>query len=135
MLESAALGLASLAVTLLVYGIALQSLPADEARALGFVSLISGNLVLILVNRSRDDTLAKVLQRPNPAFWWICALAAGALAVAIAVPAAADAFGFGQPPAPALAGAASFGCGVVLLTGYLRAVRRRRSRARRPAAS
>jgi len=130
MLESAALGLASLAATLLVCGIALQSLPEDEARALGFVSLISGNLALILVNRSRGDTLAKVLQRPNPAFWWICSLAAAALAFAIAVPAAADAFGFARPPAPALAGAATLGCGVVLVSGYLRTIRHRRSRSR-----
>ena len=60
-LESAALGVTSLVATVLVYGGALLFLPPDEARALGFVTLVAGNLMLILVNRSRDDSLVTVL--------------------------------------------------------------------------
>ncbi len=113
-LESAALGVTSLIAALLVYGTALRFLPSDdEARALGFVALVAGNLTMILVNRSRDDSLAAVLTRPNAAFWWICALAATALALILAVPPAAEAFDFGRPPVVGILGAAVLGGGAV----------------------
>jgi P-type Ca2+ transporter type 2C len=119
-LESAALGVTSLVATVLIYGGALLSLPFDEARALGFVALVAGNLMLILVNRSRGDSFATVLTRPNAAFWWICAVAATALALVLAVPAAADAFAFGRPPVAGVVGAAIVGGGVVAVSGHLR---------------
>jgi Ca2+-transporting ATPase len=127
-LESAALGITSLIATVLVYGVALLFLPSDdEARALGFVALVAGNLAMILVNRSRDDSLAAVLTRPNAAFWWICALAATALALVVAVPPAAEAFAFGRPPVVGILGAAILGGGAVAVSGYLRPNRGRRA--------
>jgi Ca2+-transporting ATPase len=126
-LESAALGVTSLIATVLVYGAALLFLPSDEARALGFVALVVGNLMLILVNRSRGDSFATVLTRPNAAFWWICALAATALALVLAVPAAADAFAFGRPPVVGILGAAALGGGAVAVSAYLRPTRGRRA--------
>ena len=125
-LESAALGVTSLIAALLVYGGALYFLAPDEARALGFVTLIAGNLMLILVNRSRDDSLVTVLARPNVAFWWISALAAAALALVLAVPPVAEAFAFGRPPLVGILGAAAVGGGVVVVSGYLRRTRSRR---------
>ena len=128
-LRSAAPGVASLLATLLVYGGALYLVPANEARALGFVTLIVGNLTLILVNRSRDDSLANVLRRSNAAFWWICALAAAALALALAAPPVAAAFQFGRPPSAGLLGAIVLGCAFVLAPGFLRGANRRRGMA------
>jgi Ca2+-transporting ATPase len=125
-LESAALGVTNLVATVLVYGGALYLLPPDEARALGFVTLIAGNLMLILVNRSRDDSLVTVLARPNVAFWWISALAAAALALVLAVQPVAAAFAFGRPPLVGILGAATLGAGVVAVSGYLRRTRSRR---------
>jgi Ca2+-transporting ATPase len=125
-IESAALGVTSLLATLAVYGGALIYLPENEARALGFVTLVAGNLALILVNRSRNDPLVKVLRRPNPAFWSICAFAAAGLAFAIVAPPVADAFAFGRPSLTAIAAAIFFGFALVLVSGYLREARRRR---------
>lgn len=130
MLESAALGVTSLLATAIAYGGALLFLPADEARALAFVVLIAGNLMLILVNRSRDDSLVTVLRRPNAAFWWICMLAATALTVVVVVPQVASAFAFDTPPSLAVLGAVVIGAGVILVAGYLRVVRRRRAAGR-----
>ena len=123
--ESVKLGLASLVAVLLVYGGALLLLPAEEARALGFVTLLAGNLMLILVNRSRHESLATVLARPNAAFWWISALAAVALALVLAMPSAAEAFAFGQPPLTGILAAALVGGGTVALSGYRRVPGRR----------
>jgi P-type Ca2+ transporter type 2C len=126
-LESAALGVTNLVATVLVYGGALYFLAPDEARALGFVTLVSGNLMLILVNRSGDDSLVRVLARPNAAFWWICALAAAALAFVLAVPPVAEAFAFGRPPPVGILGAAVLGGAVVAVSGYMRRTRRQRT--------
>jgi Ca2+-transporting ATPase len=124
-LESLALGITSLAVVVLVYGLALLFIPAGPARALAFVALVAGNLTLILVHRSRDESLATVLKRPNAAFWSITVLAAGALALVLAWPAAADAFAFGRPPAAAVLVAALLGAGAVALSGWMRPARDR----------
>jgi Ca2+-transporting ATPase len=121
--ESVALGIASLVAVVVVYAAALLVVPDGEARALGFVALVAGNLVLILVNRSRDDSLAAVLTRPNAAFWWISALTAAALALVLGIPSAAQAFAFDQPPLAAVVVVALLtGC-MVLLAGALRPAR------------
>jgi Ca2+-transporting ATPase len=124
-LESVALGSTSLIAVALVYGGALLLLPAEEARALGFVALVAGNLMLILVNRSRHESLARVLSRPNAAFWWITALAAIALFLVLAVPSAAEAFAFGQPPLTAALAAVFLGAGTVAISGLRRGRRLR----------
>lgn len=96
--ESLALGGASLLGVTLVYGLALQWLPGDQARALGFIALVVSNLMLILVNRSRAESIASVLARPNAAFWWISGAALAALIIVLTVPAAAESFRFEIPP-------------------------------------
>jgi Ca2+-transporting ATPase len=99
LLEALLLGVASLVGVTLLYAMALRWLPEGQARALGFIALVVGNLTLVLVNRSRDDALRTVLSRPNAAFWWISSLAIVALAIVVSVPAAAEAFRF-QLPSP-----------------------------------
>lgn len=128
LLESAMLGVASLAAVVLVYGIALLLVPEDQARALGFVVLVASNLMLILVNRSRSDSIARILLRPNQAFWWITALAVAALIIVLEVPAISDAFRFEAPKVATGLSAALTGVAVVALAGFFRAI----PRARRP---
>ena len=124
-LGNLALGVANLAAVALIYGVALHYVAPQEARALGFAGLVAGNLMLILVNRSRDDSLVTVLSRPNAAFWWISIVAAAALVLVIAVPPAADAFAFSRPPALGLLAAVVLGGGAVAVGAYLRAHRHR----------
>jgi Ca2+-transporting ATPase len=92
---SLGLGLSMLVAVGLVYAWAAASGRADgEVRALGFASVVFGNLALILATRSRDRTLLEVLLRPNPALWWIVGGTLAALAGALYVPAAASLFRF-----------------------------------------
>jgi Ca2+-transporting ATPase len=92
---SLGLGLSMLVAVGLVYAWAAASGRADgEVRALGFASVVFGNLALILATRSRDRTLLAVLARPNPALWWIVVGTLAALAGALYVPAAASLFRF-----------------------------------------
>jgi len=92
---SLGLGLSMLTSVGLVYAWAAASgRPDGEVRALGFASVVFGNLALILATRSRDRALLAVLARPNPALWWIVGGTLAALAGALYVPAAASLFRF-----------------------------------------
>ena len=122
--ESAVLGIASLAAVALVYGIALVLVPEGQARALGFVVLVTSNLMLILVSRARSDSITTVLLRPNRAFRWITVGAIAALVAVLEVPAIADAFRFETPGAAAVLVAALAGVAAVAVTGLLRAIPR-----------
>jgi len=63
-------------------------------RALGFATIVFGNLALILAHRSRERTIVATLSRPNPALWWVVGAALAALAAAIYVPPLAAIFRF-----------------------------------------
>ena len=121
LLESVLLGLVSLSVVALVYGIALSRFSDGQARALGFIVLVVNNLALILVSRSRSDPLTSVLLRPNRAFTVISALAVAALVVVCSLPSVASAFRFEAPTLSAAIAAAATGLGIVAITGMLRA--------------
>jgi Ca2+-transporting ATPase len=65
-------GAAMLLMVVLVYGYVLQRGASDaEARAMAFVTIVLGNLGLILANRSRSRTIFATLRFPNPALWWV----------------------------------------------------------------
>jgi Ca2+-transporting ATPase len=97
LIQSAAQGVAVLIAVVAVYGIALHNVDEKAARASAFITLVLGNLLLILANRSRRESLLAILSRPNRTFWWICLLATASLAAAIRVPSAASIFRF-EPP-------------------------------------
>ncbi len=67
---------------------------AADARAIGFVTLILGNLTLILMNRSRSLSLWRTLRRRNPVLWAIVAGALGLLALTLYTPPLRDLFQF-----------------------------------------
>jgi Ca2+-transporting ATPase len=93
------LGLSVLAAVAIVLACAHGAQLAEgQARALGFATLIAGNLALILANRSGRLTTAQLLARPNAVSWWILAAAALALGVSIYVPPVASVFRFTAPP-------------------------------------
>ena len=90
-------GLSVLAAVLGVYLWAvLSGRPGDVVRSITFAALVTGNLALILVNRSWRLTIWQTFrQRRNRALKWILAGAATLLAVLLTVPWLRHAFGFG----------------------------------------
>ena len=91
-----------------------QKLPAEAARALAFVALVSCNVALILANRSLHGGLLAGWLRPNPVLWRVLAVTAALLAAALWIPALRDIFRFALPSPAWLAAAVGLG-GLVLL--------------------
>ena len=80
----------------LIYVAALsRGMPDDEARALGFFSLVLTIFSLVLVNRSFSASLVSAFRRPNAALVWILLVIAAVLAAVMLWPAAATLFRFG----------------------------------------
>jgi len=99
LLQGTVLLLASLAVL----GLALHDGATEaQARAMTFLALVSGNLGLILTNRSWRHTVRHWLDSRNPALWWVIAGAAAFLTLAVTMPFLRGVFHF----APVTAGQA-----------------------------
>ncbi|MEB2311152.1 MAG: cation-translocating P-type ATPase [Sorangiineae bacterium] len=91
-------GLTVLGVVALVYWWSgRRGIPEDEARALAFVTMVLGNLAVILVNRSLAATALSRLRTPNRALWWVVAGAFVFLAVSLYVPDVSRLFRFAAP--------------------------------------
>ncbi len=104
-------GTVLLLVTLAVLGLALSRGAAEgEARAMAFLTLVAGNLGLILTNRSWRQTAAQWLRTRNPALWWITGGACAFLALALTLPFLRTVFHF--QPITASAAAACFTAGL-----------------------
>jgi Ca2+-transporting ATPase len=89
-------GMLGFTVVALVYVVALyRGMPEDEARALGFFSLVLTILSLVLVNRSFSTSLVSAFRRPNAALASILLVAAIVLLSVLFWPAAASLFRFG----------------------------------------
>lgn len=108
-------GLSALACVLLVY-LVMRSFgyDDDQVRALTFITLVLGNLALILSNRSHSRGLAATLKTRNPALWWVVGGTLIGLVGVLAVPFLRSAFKFSLPPAGAVMLCAALG-GVLLL--------------------
>jgi Ca2+-transporting ATPase len=117
--RSLSLGFGMLVLCAIVYATALQLRPADEARTLGFLTLVAANLALILVSRSRSESLVRILTKPNRVYWWIVVLASGVLALAIGLTGLAGVFRFAAPPWPAIATVVVLAVSSVLGFGWL----------------
>jgi len=95
---------------LAVYGLALfLALPADDARALAFTTLVVANITLIFSNRSWKHTMFGTLRIPNRAIWWITGIAVFFLSVALFEPQLRTLFRFGAPDTTSLLAAALAG--------------------------
>lgn len=73
------------------------------ARSLTFSALVSANLALMLVSRSRTEGMAQLRGRPNPYLGFILLAAGAALAIALYVPPVASVFEFVPLPLEDLA--------------------------------
>ncbi len=103
-------GIGALAAVTAIYGLSLHAgLGADVARASAFVSLVTGNLALIMANRSWTLGLPALLARRNPVIGWVLGGAGLSLAAILAVPVVRDFFQFALPPAATLAAAVGLG--------------------------
>jgi Ca2+-transporting ATPase len=84
-----------LLMSLMVMGYALHNGFTEEAtRALTFTTLVTGNLGLILVNRSWRHSVLCTLNIRNPALWWVIAGALAFLSLALTVPLLHEIFHF-----------------------------------------
>jgi Ca2+-transporting ATPase len=97
LVESVLLGLSVLVAVAAVYGTALAMVGESRARAMGFITLVVANLLLILANRSHRESFVAILARPNRLFWTIAALAVAGVAVAVYLPDVAAVFRFESP--------------------------------------
>ena len=89
------LGAALLAAVAVLYAWALHASRSEaEARALGFVALVFGNLALIFAYLSPRRPIVRALADPNAALWWIVGGAIAALLAGIYLPALAGLFRF-----------------------------------------
>ena len=86
---------------------------------MGFMSLVSANLALIFVSRSRSQTFAAVIARPNRIYWWIVIAAGVALIIAVYVPSVASLFQFAAADVPSMGIVAVGSSGLVLLSGLV----------------
>lgn len=69
---SLAQGFSALTITAAMFWMALTlERPADEARAFAFITLIMGNVALILTNRSWSDSFLSVFHSHNQALGWV----------------------------------------------------------------
>jgi Ca2+-transporting ATPase len=106
-------GLALLVACLAVYAQALATTQdAGESRALAFIALTAGNLMLVRSNASRRSALRTTPGQQRGAFWIIALAASAIVAACITVPALRGLFGFALPGA-----AASVVCALAGLAG------------------
>jgi Ca2+-transporting ATPase len=88
-------GLGVLALVLGVYALALmRGMGQGEARMMGFLTLVIGNLGLIFTNRSWKHSIVATLRIANPALWWVTGLTLFFLGLAVFVPFLRNIFSF-----------------------------------------
>ena len=117
-------GLVLLAGAYGVYLYALHvALPVDQGRALAFVCLVCGNLVMAFAAAAEPGT--SLFDRRRKAFWTIAAAATAILAVIVALPALAPLFRFERPPLTMLAAAVAIALAAGGWSGVVRRVRGR----------
>jgi Ca2+-transporting ATPase len=119
LLRSTTLGFAVLIFAAAVYWVALGLTTVEQARTLAFCGLVTANLALIFVSRSRSADFATLYARPNNIFWAIAAAACVALTLSIYVAPAAALFDFSAPSIDAMFVVLGSAVIVVLSVGHL----------------
>jgi Ca2+-transporting ATPase len=87
--------LALLAIAGVYFFAVFSGLPAEDVRSLSFFTLVLGNLMLIVVNRSEHGHPFDFLTGGNPALLGIYLLTGSLLAISVSVPSVRALFGFG----------------------------------------
>jgi Ca2+-transporting ATPase len=109
-------GTGVLIAVLLAFAWASSRVPEAEARAFAFGTLVTGNLALILSNRSPRGSLWATLRTPNVTLWWVIAGALALLTASLYVPWAVEVLRFAPLPAHELA--AAIGLGLVSVVWF-----------------
>ena len=122
-------GAGVLLVVLLAYAWANPRMPEAQARAFAFATLVTGNLALILSNRSPHGLSWAALRTPNATLWWVIGGALALLVAALYLPWAVEVLRFAPLPAYELAGAVGLG---VLSVAWFEAIKWMRSSRRAP---
>lgn len=113
-------GLLAFALVGIIYVMAYRrGMPENQARALGFFSLVTAVVALIFVNRSFESSLRSVF-RPNRALVSVLSAVAVILAVTLAWPVTAALFRFGPLPPDDLAVTAGAGLAVLVALELLK---------------
>ncbi|WP_425261971.1 cation-translocating P-type ATPase [Rubrivivax sp. RP6-9] len=118
-------GVGVLAVVMGAFAWASPRMPEAEARALAFATLVTGNLALILSNRSAAQSLWATLRTPNRTLWLVVGLASALLMAALHVPWAVGVLRFAPLPAHELAAAVALGLLSVVWFEGIKWLRRR----------
>lgn len=116
-------GTGVLLVVLLAYAWAGPRIPEAEARAFAFATLVTGNLALILSNRSTGSLWA-TLRTPNATLWWVIGGALALLVAALYVPWAVEVLRFATLPAHELVVAVGLGVASVVWFEAIKWMRR-----------
>ena len=104
-------------IVLAIYFFALKSgMPEAEIRSMAFATLITGNLLLIIKNRSRTKGFIGSLMTPNKAQWWIIGLALFFLTLVVYVPLLQSLFKLGALNATELS--ICFGAGLLSILWF-----------------
>ena len=112
-----------------IYVTALQrDMPADEARAVAFFSLVLSIISLILINRSFSTSIIVAFRRPNPALAWILLTVAAILALSLLWKPASDTFRFGPLHVDDLAWTLAAGLALLMVLEFFKPIWRRRLR-------
>jgi Ca2+-transporting ATPase len=93
-LSAFSIGLGSLLTVLAAYGLALQSLPEDKARAFAFGSLVAANTAQIFANRSHTRSVLEGLRIPNRVVWLVTGISLSMFTLIVYQPLLAAVFRF-----------------------------------------
>lgn len=100
-------------------------IPVGEARAFAVATLVTGNLALILSNRSATQLLWATLRTPNSTLWVVVGQVMALLMSALYVPWAVGVLRFAPLPAHELATAIALGLLSVVWFEGIKWIRRR----------
>ena len=117
-------GTGVLIAVLMAYAWASPRIPEAEARAFAFATLVTGNLALILSNRSASASLWTTLRTPNAILWAVIGGALLLLGGALYLPWAVEVLRFAPLPAHELAAAMGLGLASVLWFELIKRLRR-----------
>jgi P-type Ca2+ transporter type 2C len=121
-------GFSILLISLAVYGIFRKILPDGEARALAFITIIVGNISLIMADMSWSENIVKTLKKKNIPLWIMLVGVVILLGVVIYEPTVRDIFKFSTPNVSYIVLAVAAGLFSILGFEILRIFRRRSSK-------
>jgi P-type Ca2+ transporter type 2C len=106
-----------------------RGMPEAELRSLAFVTLVVGNIALILAGRSFSTSIVRALLSPNPVLWTVLGVDAVLLAAILSWPTMRELFRFGPLHPDDLLLCIGVGFGVLLVLELLKRPFRRALRA------